>query len=128
MARALALLEAPPPPAMPDTGGFGDCGDFGEPVEYLKEAAPAPAIQPRRGGAYRLPSSIQPRRGGAYRLPSSAQPNLPPLPGDWCSCCGRFEKAGGRWWIEAVAPRGWRCRTCYPPSHLRAGQWIEVTT
>ena len=35
---------------------------------------------------------------------------------------------GGRWWREAAEPKGWRCRNCYPPDHLRADQVVEVRT
>ncbi len=50
-------------------------------------------------------------RAAAMRLPPSwADPAALPAPGSWCACCH-----GGRWWAEAVEPRGWRCWTCHQP-------------
>ena len=54
------------------------------------------------------------------RPPSCSNPTCPPR-GAWCSCCGR-------WWREAVEPKGWRCGRCYPSDHLRADQVVEVRT
>ncbi len=62
------------------------------------------------------------------RPPSWSGPTSPPLLGAWCSCCGRSRRSGGRWWREAAEPKGWRCRNCYPPDHLRADQVVEVRT
>jgi hypothetical protein len=49
------------------------------------------------------------------RLPSWADAALTPLAGDWCSCCGRSDRQGGRWWRTVVDPVGWQCATCHPP-------------
>ena len=62
------------------------------------------------------------------RPPSWSGPTSPPPPWAWCSCCGRSRRSGGRWWREAAEPKGWRCRNCYPPDHLRADQVVEVRT
>jgi transposase len=47
----------------------------------------------------------------------------PPSISDWCSCC-----RGQRWWSEVIAPRGWRCWQCHPPSHLDAETVREMRT
>ena len=52
---------------------------------------------------------------GQRRMTSWADATLTPLERDWCSCCGKFERQGGRWWREAINPTGWRCATCHPP-------------
>lgn len=57
------------------------------------------------------------------RPPSWADASCPPPTGAWCSCC-----KGGHWWIEAVAPKGWRCAHCHPPAHLGADDVREVRT
>ncbi len=62
------------------------------------------------------------------RPPSWSDPTSPPPAGAWCSCCGRSHRSGGRWWREAVEPKGWRCGRCFPPDHLRADQVVEVRT
>jgi hypothetical protein len=62
------------------------------------------------------------------RPPSWSGPTSPPPPGAWSSCCGRSRRSGGRWWRDAAEPKGWRCRRCYPPDHLRADQVVEVRT
>jgi hypothetical protein len=65
---------------------------------------------------------------GLQRPPGWSDVASCPPPGAWCSCCGRSHRSGGRWWREAVAPRGWRCRTCHGPWHLREDQIVEVVT
>jgi len=44
-----------------------------------------------------------------------------PQPGDRCSCC-----RGGRWWIERVVKRGWRCGICHPPPARFGMQWVRT--
>jgi hypothetical protein len=46
-----------------------------------------------------------------------------PSRGCSCSCC-----KGQRWWCEREAPKGWRCSTCHPPSHMTPGAVTEVRT
>ncbi|MEO3474854.1 hypothetical protein AAFN86_23535 [Roseomonas sp. CAU 1739] len=70
-----------------------------------------------------LPSDPDPLRdglllGALQRPPAWSDPDLIPPPGAWCSCCGRFERRGGRWWTSAPTPDGWACVTCHPPDHL----------
>jgi hypothetical protein len=62
-------------------------------------------------------------RAGLMRPVSWADPALRPSPGCFCSCCN-----GRRWWCETVEPRGWRCRTCHPPSGIRLGEYEDVRT
>lgn len=56
--------------------------------------------------------------GALQRPPAWSDPALIPPPGAWCSCCGRFDRKGGRWWTSAPNPDGWACVTCHPPDHL----------
>lgn len=80
-----------------------------------------------------LPSDPDPLRdglllGALQRPPAWSDPKLMPPPGAWCSCCGRFDRKGGRWWTSAPDPDGWACVTCHPPDHLPAGAVREVRT
>ena len=110
LARARALVKAPPdPPPLPN---IGDCGGIGDRGENQNEKAGTPLPPP----------------SGRQRMTAWADPSRVPEPGDWCSCCGRFDRAGGRWWREVEAPTGWRCMTCCPPSHLPADRRVEVVT
>ena len=65
---------------------------------------------------------------GLQRPPAWSDPASVPPQGAWCGCCERTSKAGGRWWCEAVDPRGWRCRACHPPEHLTPGEVVEWRT
>lgn len=56
--------------------------------------------------------------------PSWSDPAIIPTAGATCSCC----RTGRTWWTETGTPKGWRCRACHPPAHLRAGQFIEALT
>lgn len=70
-------------------------------------------------------------RAALMRPPAWAErPDCHPPPGAWCGGCSRQQpEAGGRWWQEAVAPKGWRCATCYPPpSHRQTRQICGVST
>ena len=137
LARALALLDAPKPPPAPLRGGFGGFGDFGEgplkriwrgvPDGYLHRLAArrrkaiaegrdfwtAPDVLAEMVAAG-LDAGEDSERIGQRRLPSWADAALTPLAGDWCACCGKSDRLGGRWWREATAPTGWRCATCHP--------------
>jgi len=62
------------------------------------------------------------------RPPAWSDPASVPPPGAWCGCCGRFSKSGGRWWREAVEPKGWRCWTCHPPAPLAPAEVVERRT
>jgi hypothetical protein len=62
------------------------------------------------------------------RRPSWSDAMAHPPPGAWCSCCGRTERKGGRWWQERTAPKGWRCCCCYPADHLKPEDVWELTT
>ena len=66
--------------------------------------------------------------GALQRPPAWADPSLIPPPGAWCSCCGRFDRKGGRWWTTAPEPDGWACVTCHPPDHLAPDAVREVRT
>ena len=57
------------------------------------------------------------------RLRARAAGTGQPQPGDFCGRC-----AGAVWWIEAEAPKGWRCCCCHPPAHLRPGQFRALAT
>lgn len=57
------------------------------------------------------------------RLRARAAGTGQPQPGDFCGCC-----AGAVWWIEAEAPKGWRCCCCHPPAHLQPGQFRALAT
>lgn len=49
-----------------------------------------------------------------HNLPTSwTDATIEPTAGARCRCCG-----GASWWMEATAPRGWRCSSCNPPTHL----------
>jgi hypothetical protein len=100
----------------------------------------AAAIQAAReaeaAGAYPVLPEVEHRaatagltRAALMRPPAwGERPDCRPTPGAWCSCCGRNPPAeGGRWWQEAEAPKGWRCRACYPP-HLPRHALREVET
>jgi hypothetical protein len=65
-------------------------------------------------------------RIGQRRLPSWADAALSPLAGDWCACCGKSDRLGGRWWREATAPTGWRCSRCHPAALGMSA--VEVVT
>jgi hypothetical protein len=62
-------------------------------------------------------------RAALQRPPSWSDPVALPSRGCFCSCC-----KGQRWWCECEAPKGWRCSTCHPPSHLTPGAVTEVRT
>jgi hypothetical protein len=62
------------------------------------------------------------------RPPSWSDPAALPQPADWCSCCSRRSRAGGRWWREAEAPSGWRCWICHPPDGRPMTAVVEVRT
>ncbi len=62
------------------------------------------------------------------RPPSWPDPADLPRPGEWCTCCSRFTRAGRRWWREAEAPSGWRCWTCHPPDGRPTTAVVEVRT
>jgi hypothetical protein len=64
--------------------------------------------------AHRLDPGEDVARIGQRRMTSWADAALTPLDGDWCACCGKSDRPGGRWWREATAPTGWRCSTCHP--------------
>jgi len=135
LARALALLDAPKPPPAPLRMGFGVFGGFGEPAEnqnaapdgYLRRQAErrrkaigegrwcwtAPHVLAEMAAAGIDPGEDT-ERTGQRRMTSWADAALTPLAGDWCACCGKPDRLGGRWWREAVTPTGWRCRTCHP--------------
>ena len=57
------------------------------------------------------------------RPPSWSDPVAVPSRGCFCSCC-----KGQRWWCEREAPKGWRCSTCHPPSHLTPDAVTKVRT
>ncbi len=78
-------------------------------------AAPEPLVEGLLRSAGQLP-------------PSWSDPHMTPWPGAWCGCCGRHQRRGGRWWREAVAPKGWRCCTCHPPDGQPAMAIMEVRT
>lgn len=60
-----------------------------------------------------------------HRLPASwANASLTPTAGARCSGC----RQDATWWCEMTKPTGWRCATCYPPAHLRVGQFRDVKT
>lgn len=67
-------------------------------------------------------------RAALMRPPAwGERPDCRPAPGAWCSCCARNPPAvGGKWWQEAEAPKGWRCVTCYPPTHIPEGRYRIV--
>jgi hypothetical protein len=67
-------------------------------------------------------------QGEMQRPPSWSDPEDVPSPGAWCSCCGRFERSGGRWWREAEAPSGWCCWTCHPPEGWPEAAVVAVRT
>lgn len=135
LARALALLDAPKP-TPPQRPGFGGFGEFGEPAEnqaagpdeYLSRLArrrrkaieegrwcwTAPEVLVEMMAA-RVDPGREGEVSGQRRMTSWGRADIIPAPGDWCSCCGRFERQGGRWWREAAAPTGWRCYICHPP-------------
>jgi hypothetical protein len=78
----------------------------------------APHIVASLAEAGLLPPVAAGAGGGCLQLrrpPSWSDPADLPQPGEWCTCCSRFTRAGGRWWREAEAPLGWRCWTCHPP-------------
>jgi hypothetical protein len=62
-------------------------------------------------------------RFSLQRPPSRSDPVALPSRGCFCSCC-----KGQRWWCEREAPKGWRCSTCHPPSHLTPDAVTEVRT
>ena len=64
-------------------------------------------------------------RAAMMRPPSWANATTRPPPGAWCGCCSRHcAEAGGRWWTEREAPKGWRCAVCYPPPSHLAGNGV----
>lgn len=63
------------------------------------------------------------RRAALRRPPSWSDRTARPSRDCYCSCCGL-----GRWWIERVDPRGWRCFTCHPPGRVQPGEVTEVRT
>ena len=91
------------------------------------EAAGAYPVQPEAEHRAALAGLM---RAALMRPPSWADATTWPTPGAWCGCCSRQQpEAGGRWWQEAEAPKGWRCATCYPPpSHLAGNALCEVET
>lgn len=134
LARALALLNAakPPTPMRQGFGGFGEIGEPGESREAAGDGYPCKVAErrlkaitegrwhwtaPRVLGdlaAAGIDAGDYGEGGGERRMTSWAGADLTPTAGDWCSCCGRFERQGGRWWREAEAATGWRCGTCHP--------------
>jgi hypothetical protein len=106
--QAAAVLAVPDPDLAAERAGTALAqaaearGEFGR---------PRPEAEHRAALAGLLAAGLQ-------QPPAWPDPASPPPPGAWCSCCGRFGGAGGRWWREAETPRGWRCRTCHPPDHL----------
>lgn len=121
----------PPPPPISRISGISR----GAPLETERGAAPeAPHHDPSaRAERPYLPGDPDPLRdglhAGALQRPTAwADPTLRPPPGAWCSCCGRFERKGGRWWTERENPTGWACATCHPPVHLAPETIEEVMT
>lgn len=102
--------------------------DAAEAAAMAQHYAAPPSADPYR------PGDPDPLRDGLLagalrRLPSWADPAAIPPPGAWCAGCSRHRPgAGGRWWCEADAPRGWRCRSCHPPDHLPAAALRELRT
>ena len=147
LTRALALLDAAKPPPAPLRRGFGDFGGFGEPAGnqntvpdgYLHRLAARRRKAIKEGRdfwtapdvlAEMVAAGIDPdtdtERISQRRLPSWADAALKPLAGDWCACCGKSDRLGGRWWREAITPTGWRCSRCHPaPPGMSA---VEVVT
>jgi len=76
--------------------------------------------------AHELDPGEDAERIGQRRLPSWADAALSPLAGDWCACCGKSDRLGGRWWREATAPTGWRCSRCHPAAPGMSA--VEVVT
>ena len=65
-------------------------------------------------------------RAALMRPPSWADTTTGPTPGAWCGGCSRhYAEAGGRWWREAEAPKGWRCATCYPPPAMGVNVCVQ---
>lgn len=112
LARALALADAPTPPSSPQRWGFGDFGDFGDRGKNENQKTKAPLTAPP----------------GRQLTPPWSGLHLTPQPGDWCACCGRFERSGGRWWRDAEPPFGWRCWPCHPPDGKPPHAFVEVNT
>lgn len=83
-------------------------------IEEGREFGTAPEVLAAMH-AHGLDPGEDTERRGQRRMTSWADAALTPLARDWCSCCGKFERQGGRWWREATAPTGWRCSTCHPP-------------
>jgi hypothetical protein len=75
-----------------------------------------------------LPQAQEVDPSQTRRPPSWSDAADLPQPGEWCSCCSRFTRAGGRWWREAEAPLGWRCWTCHPPDGRPMTAVVEVRT
>lgn len=92
-------------------------------AHFAEEAAAQPFLP---GGPDALRDGLL---AGALQFPPAwADPSLLPPDGAWCSCCGRFDRKGGRWWTRAPDPDGWACMTCHPPDHLPAAAVREVQT
>ncbi len=93
-------------------------------VMNAEEAGALPAAPPERHAA----ATGGLMRAALMRRPAwGERPDCRPAPGAWCGCCGRNPPAvGGKWWQEAEAPKGWRCVTCYPPTHLPEGRYRIV--
>lgn len=100
-------------PRAPDAMAHDDAEAVAMAAHYAAEGEAQPYQpgdpDPLRDGL--LASALQ-------RPPAWSDPSLIPPPGAWCSCCGRFDRKGGRWWTTAPEPDGWACVTCHPPDHL----------
>jgi hypothetical protein len=75
-----------------------------------------------------LPQAQEVDASQLRRPPSWSDSADLPQPGEWCTCCSRVTRAGGRWWREAEAPSGWRCWTCHPPDGRPTTAVVEVRT
>ncbi len=119
-------------PVFPSQGADTGTQDDGQHDAAERAALAAHYAEPATAVPY-APGDPDPLRdgllAGAAMRPPSWVGDTPPPPGAWCSCCCRHApQEGGRWWTERESPRGWRCCTCYPPSHLRADAVREVRT
>lgn len=93
-------------------------------AELLAEADIDAAAKAEERAAIMAEGSGDPAAAVAHEMPVSwANPTIEPTPGARCRCC-----QGTSWWCEAVEPRGWRCSSCHPPTHLPADRRRTVRT
>ena len=85
----------------------------------VPEAAPAPGTEAADDAA---PEPLP------FRLAAWGDAADAPRPGDACGTCSRRSPRGGRWWREAVAPKGWRCARCHPADHVPEAERFEALT